>query len=72
MKPSFLAGWTLVALAALLMIGGARAGTPAHCEKPVCHMKSCQSFKNGKPNGSVCSNDCSKECCRCPQACNRH
>ena len=48
------------------------AGHPA-CEKPVCAMKSCQSFdKRGKPNGVKCSNDCSRGCCRCPQHCNRH
>lgn len=49
------------------------AGTPPACEKPVCHMKSCASLdKHGKPNGSKCSNDCARSCCRCPQACNRH
>jgi hypothetical protein len=61
-----------VALAGVLAIL-CMAGNPPACEKPVCHMKNCKSYdKHGKPNGSLCSNDCSKACCRCAQSCNRH
>jgi hypothetical protein len=51
----------------------AQAGAPPHCEKAPCNMKSCQVYdKHGKKLGVQCSNDCSKQCCRCPQTCNRH
>lgn len=61
---------------ALLVFGTVKllsAGEPPHCENPVCGMKTCQSYdKHGKPNGTLCSNDCKKSCCRCPTSCNRH